>query len=125
MKIVVIGGTGLIGSQLVARLTSRGHEAITASPKSGVNVVTDEGLAAALAGAYVVVDVANSSSFEDAAALAFFQVSRRKLLAAEAVAGVRHHVALSVVGTECMQGSGYFRPSWRRRNAYRWTALAF
>ncbi len=109
MKIVVIGGTGLIGSQLVARLNSLGHEVIAASPRSGVNAVTGEGLAAILAGAAVIVDVANSPSFEDTAVLAFFEASSKNLLAAEAVAGVRHHVALSVVGTERMQGSGYFR----------------
>ncbi len=109
MKIVVIGGTGLIGSQLVARLDSLGHEAIAASPQSGVDAITGEGLAAALAGADVVVDVANSPSFEDAAVLAFFEASSRNLLAAEVDAGIRHHIALSVVGTERMQGSGYFR----------------
>jgi uncharacterized protein YbjT (DUF2867 family) len=109
MKIVVIGGTGLIGSQLVARVSGLGHEVIAASPKSGVNAVTGEGLAAVLMGADVVVDVANSPSFEDDAVLAFFEASSRNLLAAEAFAGVRHHVALSVVGTERMQGSGYFR----------------
>lgn len=109
MKIVVIGGTGLVGSQVVKQLRARGHEAIAASPNTGVNTLTGEGLAAALAGAQVVVDVANSPSFEDAAVLAFFETSGRNLLAAEAVAGVRHHVALSVVGTERLQGSGYFR----------------
>jgi uncharacterized protein YbjT (DUF2867 family) len=109
MKIVVIGGTGLIGSQLVTKLRDGGHEAIAASPNTGVNAVTGEGLAEALVGADVVVDVANSPSFEDDAVLAFFETSSRNLLAAESVAGVRHHVALSVVGTERMQGSGYFR----------------
>ncbi|MEJ8855117.1 SDR family oxidoreductase [Variovorax robiniae] len=109
MKIVVIGGTGLIGSKLIALLQQRGHEAVAASPNTGVNTLTGEGLAAALAGAQVVVDVANSPSFEDAAVMDFFQTSGRNLLAAEAAAGVKHHVALSVVGTERLQGSGYFR----------------
>jgi uncharacterized protein YbjT (DUF2867 family) len=109
MKIVVIGGTGLVGSQVVQQLRARGHEAVAASPNTGVNTLTGEGLAAALAGAQVVVDVANSPSFEDQAVLAFFQTSGRNLLAAEAAAGVQHHVALSVVGTERLQGSGYFR----------------
>ena len=109
MKIVVIGGNGLIGSKLIALLRQRGHEAIAASPSTGVNTLTGEGLAALLAGAQVVVDVANSPSFEDAAVMHFFETSGRNLLAAEAAAGVQHHVALSVVGTERLQGSGYFR----------------
>lgn len=109
MKIVVIGGSGLIGSKLVARLQAAGHEALSASPNSGVNTLTGEGLAAALARADVVVDVANSPSFEDSAVLAFFETSSRNILAAEAVAGVRHHVALSVVGTERLPDSGYMR----------------
>ena len=109
MKIVVIGGTGLIGSKLIALLVQRGHEAVAASPNTGVNTLTGEGLAEVLAGARIVVDVANSPSFEDAAVMSFFQVSGRNLLAAETAAGVRHHVALSVVGTERLQGSGYFR----------------
>lgn len=109
MKIVVIGGTGLIGSKLVKLLTARGHQAVAASPNTGVNTLTGEGLAAALQGAQVVVDVANSPSFEDKAVLDFFETSGRNLLAAEAAAGVQHHVALSVVGTERLQGSGYFR----------------
>jgi len=109
MKIVVVGGTGQIGRQLVPRLNSLGHEVIAASPKRSVNADTLEGLAAILAGADVVVDVANSPSFEDTAVLAFFEASTQNLLAAGAVAWVRHHVALSVVGTESMQGSGYFR----------------
>jgi len=109
MKIVVIGGTGLIGSKLVKQLAARGHEAIAASPNTGVNALTGEGLAEALKGAQVVVDVANSPSFEDKAALHFFETSGRNLLAAEAAAGVQHHVALSVVGTERLQDSGYFR----------------
>ncbi|MBU0830254.1 MAG: SDR family oxidoreductase [Gammaproteobacteria bacterium] len=109
MKIVVIGGNGLIGSRLVALLQQRGHEAISASPSTGVNTLTGEGLAATLVGAQVVVDVANSPSFEDMAVMHFFETSCRNLLAAEATAGVRHHVALSVVGTERLQASGYFR----------------
>jgi uncharacterized protein YbjT (DUF2867 family) len=109
MKIVVIGGSGLIGSKLVNKLRQLGHEVVAASPNSGVNTITGEGLAEALAGARVVVDVANSPSFEDAAALEFFQTSGRNLLAAEASAGVKHHVALSVVGTDRLLESGYFR----------------
>ncbi|WP_241070395.1 SDR family oxidoreductase [Achromobacter insuavis] len=109
MKILVIGGTGLIGSKLVRLLIERGHEAIAASPATGVNTITGEGLDAALAGVDTVVDVANSPSFEDKAVLEFFQVSGRNLLAAEARAGVRHHVALSVVGTQRLAESGYFR----------------
>jgi uncharacterized protein YbjT (DUF2867 family) len=109
MKVVVIGGTGLIGSKLVARLGEHGHEAVAASPNTGVNTLTGEGLAEALSGADVVVDVSNSPSFEDAAVMDFFETSTRNLLAAEAAAGVRHHVALSVVGTGRLQQSGYFR----------------
>ena len=109
MKIVVIGGTGLIGTKLVNRLRQSGHEALAASPNTGVNTITREGLAEALSGARVVVDVANSPSFEDKAVLAFFETAGRNLLAAEAAAGVSHHVALSVVGTERLPESGYFR----------------
>ena len=109
MRIVVIGGTGLIGSKLVAKLGEHGHDAVAASPNTGVNTITGEGLDAALAGADVVVDVSNSPSWEDAAVLEFFETSTRNLLAAEAAAGVGHHVALSVVGTERLQESGYFR----------------
>jgi uncharacterized protein YbjT (DUF2867 family) len=116
MKIVVIGGTGLIGSKLVALLRRRGEEVLAASPDSGVNTLTGEGLSAALAGAQVVVDVANSPSFEDAAVMKFFETSGRNLLAAEAVAGVRHHVALSVVGTDRLQDSGYFRAKMAQEN---------
>jgi uncharacterized protein YbjT (DUF2867 family) len=108
MKIAVIGGSGLIGSNVVNRLRQNGHEVVAASPKSGVNTVTGEGLAEALAGAQVVVDVANSPSFEAKAALTFFETSGRNLLAAETAAGVRHHVALSVVGTERLLESDYF-----------------
>ncbi|HEU4926960.1 MAG TPA: SDR family oxidoreductase [Vicinamibacterales bacterium] len=109
MKIVVIGGSGLIGSKLVTKLRERGHEAASTSPASGVNTLTGEGLTEALAGAAVVVDVSNSPSFEDAAALTFFQTSTGNLLDAEAAAGVGHHVALSVVGTERLSESGYMR----------------
>jgi len=109
MKIVVIGGTGLIGSKLVTKLDGKGHEAIAASPNTGVNTLTGEGLAEVLEGAAVVVDVSNSPSFEDEAVLEFFRTSTTNLLAAEATAGVGHHVALSVVGTERLSEGGYFR----------------
>ena len=109
MKLVVIGGSGLIGSKLVTKLRDHGHEAIPASPNSGVNTLTGEGLADALHGADVVVDVSNSPSFEDAAVLEFFETSTRNLLDAETAAGVGHHVALSVVGTDRLPDSGYFR----------------
>jgi uncharacterized protein YbjT (DUF2867 family) len=109
MKIVVIGGTGLIGSKLVGRLREHGHEAVAASPDSGVNTLTGEGLSDVLQGADTVVDVSNSPSFEDAAVLDFFTTSTRNQLAAEKEAGVGHHVALSVVGTERLAESGYFR----------------
>ncbi|HEY7427253.1 MAG TPA: SDR family oxidoreductase [Gemmataceae bacterium] len=109
MKIVVIGGSGRIGKKLVPILRERGHEAVPASPSSGVNALTGEGLAAALAGANVVVDVSSSPSFADAAVLEFFETSTRNLLAAEAAAGVRHHVALSIVGADRLPDSGYMR----------------
>jgi uncharacterized protein YbjT (DUF2867 family) len=109
MKIVVIGGSGLIGSKLVGKLRGHGHEALAASPDSGVNTLTGEGLDEALEGAAVVVDVSNSPSFDDAAVMEFFTTSTGNLLAAEAAAGVAHHVALSVVGTERLTESGYFR----------------
>jgi len=111
MKVVVIGGTGLIGSKLVAKLGERGHEAVAASLDSGVNTLTREGLAEVLVGAAVVVDVSNSPSFEDAAVLDFFETSTRNILDAEAAAGVGHHVALSIVGTgtDDFAGSGYIR----------------
>ena len=109
MKIVVIGGSGLIGTKLVKILRERGHEAVPASPRSGVDTLTGQGLAEALTGAAVVVDVSNSPSFEDVAAMRFFETSGRNLHAAEVAAGVRHHVALSVVGTERLLESGYFR----------------
>jgi uncharacterized protein YbjT (DUF2867 family) len=109
MKIVVIGGTGLIGSKTVVILRQGGHEVIAASPKSGINSITGEGLAGAMAGAQVVIDLANSPSFEDKAVLEFFETSGRNLLAAEGTAGVRHHVALSIVGTDRTPDNGYFR----------------
>jgi uncharacterized protein YbjT (DUF2867 family) len=109
MKIVVIGGSGLIGKKLIPLLRGRGHEAVSASPSSGVNTLTGEGLAGALAGANVVVDVTNAPSWEDAAVMGFFDTSTRHLLAAEAAAGVKHHVALSVVGADRMPDSGYMR----------------
>ena len=109
MKIVIIGGTGLIGTELVSKLRQNGHEVIPASPRTGVNTITSEGLDKALSGAGIVVDVANSPSFEDGAVLKFFETSGRNLLAAEARAGVRHHVALSVVGTDRLPENGYFR----------------
>ena len=108
MKIVVIGGTGLIGSKTVATLRQRGHEVVAASPNTGVNTVTGEGLKQAMAGTQVVIDLANSPSFEDTAVLQFFETSGRNLLAAEAAAAVRHHVALSIVGTD-RSDNGYFR----------------
>src|SRR5215218_5663529 len=107
MKIVVIGGSGLIGKKLVPILRQQGHEAVSASPSSGVNALTGEGLAGALVGASVVVDVTNSPSWADAAVMEFFDTSTRNLLAAEAAAGVKHHVALSVVGADRMPDSGY------------------
>jgi uncharacterized protein YbjT (DUF2867 family) len=109
MKIVVIGGTGLIGSKTVAILRQRGHEVVAASPNSGINTITGEGLKAALAGAQVVIDLANSPSFEDKAVLKFFETSGGNLLPAEAAAGVRHHVALSIVGADRTPDNSYFR----------------
>jgi uncharacterized protein YbjT (DUF2867 family) len=109
MKIVVIGGTGRIGSRLVASLKALGHEAIPAAPETGVNTLTGEGLAEVLDGAQVVVDLANSPSFEDDAVMAFFQTAGRNLLAAEAAAGVKHHIALSIVGADRLPTSGYMR----------------
>ena len=109
MKIVIIGGSGLIGSKVVTRLREQGHQAVPASPDSGVNTLTGEGVAAALNGADVVVDVSNSPSFEDAAVLKFFETSTTNLLAAEAAAGVGHHVALSIVGSDRLPDSGYMR----------------
>ncbi|GHO87382.1 SDR family oxidoreductase [Dictyobacter formicarum] len=109
MKIIVIGGSGLIGKKLVKKLRERGHEVVAASPSTGVNTITGEGLAEALIGAQVVVDVTNAPSWEDRAVLEFFETSTRHLLAAEAVAGVGHHVALSVVGIDRLPENGYYR----------------
>jgi uncharacterized protein YbjT (DUF2867 family) len=116
MKIVVIGGSGLIGTKLVDNLRQHSHEVVAASPSSGVNILTGEGLAEVLTGAQVVVDVANSPSFEDKAVLEFFETAGRNLLAAEAAAGVGHHVALSVVGTDRLLASGYFRAKMAQEN---------
>jgi uncharacterized protein YbjT (DUF2867 family) len=115
MKIVVIGGTGLIGSKTVAILRQGGHEVVAASPQSGINTISGEGVKEAVAGAQVVIDLANSPSFEDKAVLEFFQTSGRNLLAAEAAAGVRHHVALSIVGTD-RSDNGYFRAKVAQEN---------
>jgi len=116
MKIVVIGGSGLIGSNIVSRLRINGHELVAASPSTGVNTITGQGLAAALDGAQVVVDVANSPSFEDRAVLEFFETSTRNLLAAEINAGVEHHLALSIAGTDRLPESGYFRAKVAQEN---------
>ena len=125
MKIVVIGGSGLIGTKLVNNLRQRGHEVVAASPSSGVNTLTGEGLAEALEGAQVVVDVANSPSWEDNAVLHFFETSGRNLLSAEAAAGVRHHVALSVVGTDRLLMSGYFRAKMAQENLIKASGIPF
>lgn len=116
MKIVVIGGSGLIGSSIVNKLRLHGHETLAASPGTGVNTITGQGLAEALSGAQVVVDVANSPSFEDQAVLEFFQTSGRNLLAAEAAAGVEHHLALSIVGADRLPENGYFRAKVAQEN---------
>jgi uncharacterized protein YbjT (DUF2867 family) len=123
MKIVVIGGTGLIGSKLVDKLHADGHDALAASPNTGVDVITGKGLDEALAGADVVVDVANAPDWDDAAVMDFFQTSARNILAAEAAAGTSHHVALSVVGTERLQGSGYFRAKLVQEEAIKAAAI--
>jgi len=125
MKIVVIGGTGLIGSKLVNKLREHGHEAVAASPNSGVNTLTGEGLAEALKGAAVVVDVSNSPSWEDAAVLNFFETSTRNLLKYEAAAGVGHHVALSVVGTQRLAESGYFRAKIAQEKLIRESSIPY
>src|SRR5215470_16097476 len=125
MKIIVIGGTGLIGTKVVKNLRDKGHEVVAASPSKGINAVTGEGLAAALLGAQVVVDVANAPSWEDKAVLEFFEKSGRNLLAAEAAAGVGHHVALSVVGTERLLASGYFRAKMVQENLIKASKVPF
>ena len=131
MKIVVIGGTGLIGTKVVNNLRQRGHEALAASPSKGVNTLTGEGLKEALAGAQVVVDVANSPSFEDKPSMDFFETSGRNLLGAEKTAGVKHHVALSVVGTDRLTGSGagslsgYFRAKLAQENLIKASGIPF
>ncbi|HTR64582.1 MAG TPA: SDR family oxidoreductase [Terriglobales bacterium] len=125
MKIVVIGGTGLIGSKLVTKLREQGHEAVAAAPNTGVNSLTGEGLAEALKGASVVVDVSNSPSWEDAAVLKFFETSTRNLLTSEAAAGVRHHVALSVVGTDRLSESGYFRAKIAQEKLIRESSIPY
>ena len=131
MKIVVIGGSGLIGTKVVNILRQRGHEVVAASPSTGVNTLTSEGLAEALAGAQVVVDVANSPSFEDKPALEFFETSGRNLLTAEKAVGVKHHVALSVVGTDRLTGSGpgslsgYFRAKMAQENLIKASGIPF
>ncbi len=125
MKIVVIGGSGLIGSRLVAKLREHGHEAVAASPNSGVNTLTGEGLAEALKGASVVVDVSNSPSWEDAAVMKFFETSTQNLLAYEAAAGVGHHVALSVVGSERLLESGYFRAKIAQENLVKGSSIPY
>ncbi|MBB5576837.1 MULTISPECIES: SDR family oxidoreductase [Rhizobium] len=125
MKIVIIGGTGLIGSKTAERLRKKGHEVIAASPNTGVNTITGEGLAAALAGAQVVLDLANSPSFEDKAVLEFFETSGRNLLAAEKAAGVKHHIALSVVGTERLPKSGYLRAKMAQENLIRASKIPY
>src|ERR1041384_1759964 len=124
MKIVVIGGTGLIGSKTVAILRQRGHAVIAASPKSGVNTITGEGVKEAVAGAQVVIDLTNSPSFEDRAVLEFFETSGRNLLAAEAAAGVRHHVALSIVGTD-RSDNGYFRAKVAQENLIKASGIPY
>ena len=125
MKIVVIGGTGLIGTKLVKNLSERGHDVFPASPNTGVNTITCEGLAKALDGAEVVVDVANAPVWEDKAVLEFFETSGRNLLAAEAAAGVRHHVALSIVGSERLPDNGYFRAKVAQENLIKASAIPY
>src|SRR6201998_3695203 len=125
MKIVVIGGSGLIGSKLVNKLRDQGHEAVAASPNSGVNSITGEGLAEALKGASVVVDVTNSPSWEDAAVMTFFETSTRNLLAYGAAAGIKHHVALSVVGTEHLLASGFFRAKMAQENLIKASSIPY
>lgn len=125
MKIVVIGGTGLIGSKTVERLRKKGHDVVAAAPNTGVNTITGEGVTEAVTGASVVIDLANSPSFEEKAVLEFFRVAGHNLLAAEAAAGVKHHIALSVVGTERLQGSGYFRGKHAQEELIRNSGLPY
>jgi uncharacterized protein YbjT (DUF2867 family) len=125
MKIVIIGGTGLIGSKTVERLRKKGHDVIAASPNSGVNTITGEGLAEALSGAQVVIDLANSPSFEDKAVLEFFETSGRNLLAAGKAAGVKHHVALSIVGAERLPKSGYMRAKMAQEKLIRESGIPY
>ena len=125
MKIVVIGGSGLIGKKLVQNLRQDGHEVVAASPSSGVNTITGEGLAEALNGSQVVVDVSNAPSWDDKAVLEFFETSGRNLFAAEAAAGVRHHVALSVVGTDRLLASGYFRAKMAQENLIKASGIPY
>src|SRR5467141_3120035 len=125
MKIIVIGGTGLIGTKVVKNLRDMGHEVVAASPSKGINSVTGEGLAEALVGAQVVVDVANAPSWEDKAVLEFFETSGRNLLAAEAAGGVGYHVALSVVGTDRLLASGYFRAKMAQENLIKASRLPY
>lgn len=125
MKIVVIGGTGLIGSKLVSKLKSLNHEVIAASPSTGINALTGEGLAEAFKGADIVVDVANSPSFEDKTVLNFFETSSRNILAAEQKAGVKHHIALSVVGTDLLTESGYFRAKLVQENLIKASSIPY
>jgi uncharacterized protein YbjT (DUF2867 family) len=125
MKIVVVGGTGLIGTKLAGKLSQKGHEVIPAAPSTGVNTITGEGLDKALSGAEIVVDVANSPSFEDSAVLKFFETSGRNLLAAEVAAKVRHHVALSVVGTDRLPECGYFRAKLAQENLIKASGIPY
>ncbi|GAB3605075.1 SDR family oxidoreductase [Conyzicola nivalis] len=125
MKIVVIGGTGLVGSKTIAKLTEHGHAAVSASPNSGVNTLTGEGLADVLTGAQVVIDVSNSPSFEERAVMDFFTTSTTNLLAAEKAAGVTHHVALSVVGTDRLPESAYFRAKVAQENLIKQSGLPY
>src|SRR5438552_15598164 len=125
MKIVVIGGTGLVGTKLVNNLRQRGHEVVAASPSSGVNTFTGEGLPEALTGAQVVVDVANAPQWDDKAVLEFFETARRNLLAAETAAGLRHHVALSIVGADRLPASGYLRAKVAQENLIKASMVPF
>ena len=125
MKIVIIGGTGLIGSKLVNNLRERGHDVLAAAPSTGVNSITREGLAQAMDGTDIVVDVANAPSWEDQAVLDFFETSSRNLLAAEAAAGVRHHVALSIVGSERLPENGYFRAKVAQENLIKASGIPY